>query len=217
MPRLSLVVIRATCANAVRSKGGNTRARFAARRSIPAQALALKKYRRGTPPVSKMADNEDATAPLRDSEELSVQHSLGATVPEVRQRPEDGTKVPPAVRRQNTRDVFPDDPSRPQSASKLAKLDGQLATRIIQAASSSSNGERGTWRSTHENVDCAGAPINPREVAKVLNVRVVVRQQSRTERVDLGKPRGPESERLPCDGRRFDPRANRTVRHCFSY
>ena len=71
MPRLSLVVIRATCSNAVRSKGGNTRARFAPRRSIPAQDLALKKYRRGTPSVSKMSDNEDATAPLRDSEELS--------------------------------------------------------------------------------------------------------------------------------------------------
>jgi hypothetical protein len=98
--------------------------------------LALKKYRRGTSPVSKMSDNEDATAALGHSEVLSVQHSPGATIPDVRQRPEDGSKVPSAIRRQDARDVFPDDPARPQSASKAAKLDGQVATRVIQAASS---------------------------------------------------------------------------------
>jgi hypothetical protein len=216
MPCLGLVVVRTTCSNAVRSKGGNALARFAARRSIPAQAVALKKYRRGTTPVSKMSDNEDATAPLGHSEELSVQHSPGATVPEVRQRPENGTKVPPAVRRQDTGHVFPDDPSGPQSASKSAKLDGQVATRIIQPASSTSNGKRLAWSSSGENVDCAGASTDPPEVAKVLNVRVMVRQQSRTERVDLSKPRGAESEWLPRDSGCLDSRTNRTVRHCFS-
>jgi len=147
---LSLVIVRATCSNAIRSKGGNALARFAARRSIPAQALALKKYRCGTAPVSKMSDNEDATASLGHSEELSVQHSPGATIPEFRQRPEDGAKIPSAVRRQNTGDVFPDDPTGPKAASKSAKLDGQLTTRISQAASSSGNGERGTRGSAHK-------------------------------------------------------------------
>ena len=98
MAGLGLIVIRATCSNAIRSKGGNALARFAARRRMPAQAFPLKKYRRGTPPVSKMSDNEDATASLGHSEELSVQHSPGATIPEFRQRPDDGTKVPPRVR-----------------------------------------------------------------------------------------------------------------------
>jgi hypothetical protein len=84
-----------------------------------------------------MSDNEDATASLGHSEELSVQHSPGATIPEFRQRANDGTKIPPSIRGQNTGDVFPDDPARPQSASKPAKLDGQIATRVIQAASSS--------------------------------------------------------------------------------
>jgi hypothetical protein len=111
--------------------------RLAARRSIPAQAFALKKYRCCTSPVSKMSDNEDATASLGHSEELSVQHSPGGTIPEFRQRPDDGAKVPPAIRGQYAGDVFPDDPPRPQSASKAAKLDGQVATRVIQAASSS--------------------------------------------------------------------------------
>ena len=128
-----------TSCKAWRKIVGNSFPRLAARRSMPAQAFALKKYRRGTPPVSKMSDNEDATAPLGHSEELSVQHSPGAPIPEFRQRPDDGTKVPSSVRRQDAGDVFPDDPSRPQSASKAAKLNGQVATSIGQAASSSSN------------------------------------------------------------------------------
>jgi hypothetical protein len=150
---LGLVVIRATCSNAIRSKGGNALARLAARRSIPAQALALKKYRRGTPPVSKMSYNEDATASLGHSEELSVQHSPGATIPDVSQRPEDGAKVPSAIRRQDAGDVFPDDPSRPHSASKAAKVDGQVATRITQATSSSGDGERLARSPSGENVN----------------------------------------------------------------
>jgi len=91
------VVAPATLASAAAKRSGNFFPRFAARRSIPAQAFALKKYRRGTAPVSKMSDNEDATASLGHSEELSVQHSPGATIPEFRQRPDDGAKIPPAV------------------------------------------------------------------------------------------------------------------------
>jgi hypothetical protein len=123
-----------------------------------------------------MSDNEDATASLGHSEELSVQHSPGATIPEFRQRSEDGTKVPPSVRRQDAGDVFPDDPPRPQSASKPAKLDGQVATRVIQAASLSSDAEGLAWRPTGQNVDWTGVRCDPREVTKVLNVRVAAGQ-----------------------------------------
>jgi len=49
---------------------------FVARRRIPAHATALKKYRCGSLPVSKMADNEDSTATLGHSEELSVQNPV---------------------------------------------------------------------------------------------------------------------------------------------
>jgi hypothetical protein len=41
---------------------------------MPRQAVLVKKYRCGTAPVSKMSDNEDATAPLRNSEELRIQN-----------------------------------------------------------------------------------------------------------------------------------------------
>ena len=177
--------------------------RFAARRSIPAQAFALKKYRRGTPPVSKMSDNEDATASLGHSEELSVQHSPGATIPEFRQRPDDGAKVPPAVRGQNTGDVFPDDPPRPQSASKPAKLDGQVATRILQAATSSGEGEGLAGSSSGQNVDWSAASFDRREVAKVGNVRIAdaPAARSKTDRsrqtMPAGSPAAPRPRSQP--------------------
>jgi hypothetical protein len=59
--------------------------------------VALKKNRCGTLPVSKMSDNEHATAALWNSEELSVQHSVGEPIPEFDHAPEDGAKVPSSV------------------------------------------------------------------------------------------------------------------------
>ena len=56
--------------------------------------MTLKKYRRGTTPVSKMSNKEDTTASLGYSEVLSVKNSVGEPIPEFCQGPEDGTKVP---------------------------------------------------------------------------------------------------------------------------
>jgi hypothetical protein len=65
---------------------------------MPRQAVALKKYRCGTSPVSKISDNEDATAPLWYSEVLSVKNPVGEPIPEFRQPPEEGAKVPSSIR-----------------------------------------------------------------------------------------------------------------------
>jgi len=79
---------------------------------MPAAALGLKEYlSRCSPGGSKMSDNDDSTAPLGDSEALSVQHSPGEAIPEVSQRPDDGTHVPSSMRRQEARDVLEDDPT----------------------------------------------------------------------------------------------------------
>jgi hypothetical protein len=84
--------------------GGNTRPRFSARRKIPAQALALKKYCGGTAPVSKTSDNEHTVPSLRDgapvavhSHVLSVKNAVGEPIPEEAQEPEEGAKVPSLV------------------------------------------------------------------------------------------------------------------------
>ena len=58
-----------------------------------------------------MSDKDDSTAPLGDSEVLSVQHSPGDAIPEFPQRPDDGSHVPSCVRGQETGDVFEDKPA----------------------------------------------------------------------------------------------------------
>lgn len=72
--------------------------RFPSLRSIPAQAVGLKKYRGGRSSVSKMSDKEDTPAALGNSEELSVQDSVGKMIPAFSQRLGKGTEVDPAVR-----------------------------------------------------------------------------------------------------------------------
>jgi hypothetical protein len=64
---------------------------------MPLQAVALKQNRCGTAEVSKISDNEDATAALWNSKVLSVQDPVGPPIPELLQRPENGTKIPSAV------------------------------------------------------------------------------------------------------------------------
>jgi hypothetical protein len=96
---LRLVVICATAAKASCKALGNVLPRFSARLRIPAQAVGLKKYFGGTS-VSKTRDNEHAAPSLGDSEVLSVQHSPGRQIPELRQPLKYDGKVPAAGRRQ---------------------------------------------------------------------------------------------------------------------
>jgi len=105
---------------ASRSIGGSAFPRRSARRRMPAHAFGLKKNRCGTREVSsRMSDNEDTASSLRHgtsvavhSGVLSVQDPVGPPIPEVFQPPEEGTISPSSVLRQDTGDVFPDDPSR---------------------------------------------------------------------------------------------------------
>ena len=94
----------ATRPNASESACGNALPRASARRRIPAQAFALKKYRCGTSPVSKTSDNEHTVASLWDgapvavhSHKLSVKNAVGEPIPDDAQEPEEGAKVPPSV------------------------------------------------------------------------------------------------------------------------
>ena len=65
---------------------------------MPVAALGLKQYFDRSGRVSKTSDNEDATAPLGNSEVLSVQHSPGEPITAFPQRPEDGTHCSPVGR-----------------------------------------------------------------------------------------------------------------------
>jgi hypothetical protein len=135
-----LVVVCATRSNAVCSEGGNDLPRFSARRRIPAHAFWLKKNLGGTS-SSKMSDNEHSTASLGDSEEASVQHSVGVPIPEFAQRPEDGTQVPSSVARQESSDVLDDAPPRPQLAKDAVKLPPESAAVASQTRTISCDGD----------------------------------------------------------------------------
>jgi hypothetical protein len=124
----------ATSSSALRSGSGSALPRREALRRIPSAARALKKYRCGRAPVSKMADNEDAAALLGDSEKLSVQYSVGEPIPELAQRSEDGAKVPSAIAREDSGDVLPDDEPRPTPSSKSEKFEGQVTAIVFESS-----------------------------------------------------------------------------------
>jgi hypothetical protein len=166
--------IEAACRSARLKSPGNVRPRLAARRRMPAQAFALKKYRCGSLPRSKMSDNEDATASLGHSEELSVQNSVSEPIPEFRQRPENGSKRPSSVNRQDTGHVFPDDPARPKAVSKPAKFDGQVATRITQSASSAGDGKGLARGSSNKKVNWPCVVSDLSEVSIIFDLGVPV-------------------------------------------
>jgi len=65
---------------------------------MPLQAVELKKNLCGRSPVSKISDNEDATAALWNSKVLSFKNSVCEPIPELCQPSEEGSKIPAFVR-----------------------------------------------------------------------------------------------------------------------
>ena len=108
---------------------------------MPLQAVALKKYRCGTVPVSKTSDNEHTAAALGHSVELSVMNSVGEPIPELAQHPEEGSKVCASVTRQDAGDVLPNQPLGAVLCSNGTKGKHEVATRVIQSFSESCDTE----------------------------------------------------------------------------
>ena len=216
---LGLLWIAATRSKAVRSDGGNDLPRLPARRKIPAQAFALKKYRSGSLPRSSKSNNEDAAAALGHSEVLSVQNSVSGPIPELSQGPEDGSKRPSGVDRQHTRDVLPDNPPRSQALNSAEKFQREVATRVIHSkpVAGDAKGLAGSSSDEKLNWSCSDAPEpmppDRREIAKVPYLRIAVRQDRAREWIDLGEPRGGPAQAVPGNGGRFDARAHRPVGH----
>ena len=212
---LGSVVIRATCSKASCKGLGNVRPLFFARRSIPAQALGLKKYRCGRSPVSKMSDNVDSAATLGDSEKLSVKHSPRARIPDVVQRPEECPEVPSAVCRKNSGHVFPDNPLWTHDRKNLCKDQGQSAALSGQSRALSGDGEVLARCSADNKVNCStvSAPVDSGYVTQVRNFRIMMFQDSAGERFDFGKGRGLPPQRTPGDGSGIDAAAKREITH----
>jgi len=183
--------------------GGRIFARFSERRRIPMHAFWLKKNRRGTVEASsRMCDNEDTLASLGHGARvavhanvLSVKDPVGPPIPEVFQPPEEGSKRPSSVLRQDTGDVLPHDPARRTCADQSEKLQREATARVGQSLSESSDGEGLAGCASDEEVD--GWLIVNRvscvdelgEVTMIRNLRVVVREDCAGERINLAEPR----------------------------
>lgn len=216
---------------------GSTLPRFSARRRMPEQAFALKKYRCGTSPVSKMSDNEDTAAALWYSGKLSVKHTPGDRV--MSSKPNDEAAVFPAfvrdgyvhsgesveegsegvssVRRKYAGDVFPNDELWTASVSELDVLQGKVATGVGQAAALSGDTEGLAGCTTDEDVKVSiFFSLDGREVSRIRYVRIVVLQDGGGERLYLGKRYWRKSKRFPGNTRSFYAGANGQVSQCLS-
>jgi hypothetical protein len=156
-----------------------------------------------------MSDNEDATAPLRNSKVLCVQNCVGEPIPEFCHAPEYGTKVPSSVRGQDAGDILPNQPSGPCAVSKPKIFEGQVATVIIQPASKSSDRERLAGGSSDKKVNWAIFIASDRgEIPVQGHIGIVVFQNGAGERLDLAERSGFPAKRVPSDGRGLDAGAD---------
>jgi hypothetical protein len=102
------------------------------------QTDGLKKNFGATSPISSTSRNEEDTPPpLGNSEVPSVQHSVREPIPEFRQGPEEGSKRPSPIRRQDTGDIFPDNPFRPDTRSQLQIDKGEFPAWVVESSSQS--------------------------------------------------------------------------------
>jgi hypothetical protein len=176
--------------------------------------VALKKYRCGTSPVSKISDKEDAAAALWNSEELSVKNSVGEPIPEFCQPPEHGSKRPSSVDREDTGHVLPGQPAGPEATSKFKELEREFATLVIHAASQSGDGEGLAGGSSNKKVNWSCIGSDAGEVAMVRNSGVSVAQQLARKGVDLCEPCGLPSQRTPRNRCCFDSTADGAIFDC---
>jgi hypothetical protein len=192
------VEVRPEPATACRARAncwGNSFPRLSARRRMPLQAFALKKYRCGTSPVSKMSDNEHTPSSLRDSPSkavhshvLSVKHSPARTHtrvrPSLRGRHQNPVLLPTTGRRGRS----PKPATRAYSGQRWQDRRGRGCPRVSQSLAKSSDRERLAGRSSDENIDsCIRPVLEFGHVSPIGNVGVMVGEHGRRKRLDFGK------------------------------
>jgi hypothetical protein len=149
---------------------------------------------------------------------LCVQHSVGEPIPEFAQRPEEGSKSPSSVLRQDAGDVFPDDPPWAKCLRQSDKLQREAASSVGKPASEAGDGKCLAGSSADEDVD--GSRSNrviwfreTSEVSVVDDMRVSLLEDGRRERLNLTERCRLPAQRMPRDGRGLDARAYGQVLH----
>lgn len=183
---------------------------------------------------SRISDKEHTTPSLWHSSSetacshiLSVKGSVGPPKPAFPHEPEDGSKRPSVIVRQNAGDIFPDDPVGANSLSQREELKREVAARIVQAEALSCDAEGLAGGSANKKVnwsDMVGLDLcevaeKGGEVLAGLPAVVIfdrhgaeaVLQDGARELVDLAHAGAFPAQGLPCHARRFDPAAHTEV------
>lgn len=105
---------------------------------MPRHAFGLKKYRRGTSPVSKISNNEDTLPSLWDGTREAAQKV---------------SKVSSSGAGEDAGHIFPDDPAGAKTLSQADIFKGKVAARIIQAETLSGDGEGLAGCAADEKID----------------------------------------------------------------
>jgi hypothetical protein len=133
-----------------------------------------------------MSDNEHATAALGDSEVSSVKDPVGPPIPEVFQRPKDGSHVSSFVRRQQSIDVLEENPLRSEFSSEIHKRMEEPCAASSESSTIASQGNVLAWESSDEEIDSSGLfDIDPPDVIEHRHLRPVTHQHSLRVWVDL--------------------------------
>jgi hypothetical protein len=145
---------------------------------MPRQALALKKYRCGTGPSSSTSDNEHATAPLWNSEVLSIQHPVGPPIPELAQPSKEGREIPSSVTGKDSGHVLPNQPAGAISCNDRKVGEGEVPAWVSQAFAKARDTEGLAGGTSDENIDsCIWPFLESRHITVVRNIGVVVGKQ----------------------------------------
>jgi hypothetical protein len=119
---------------------------------MPEQAFGESKYF-GSGDASRMSDNEETTAALRNSEPLAVQNSPGDAIPELNKGADNGAEIPSSAGGEQTRYILPDNPGGAELSDEPVELPPERATVASQAAALACNAVILARESPTENIN----------------------------------------------------------------
>jgi hypothetical protein len=100
-----------------------------------------------------MSDKKDSTTSLGYSKVLSVKDSVGPPIPDVRQRPKQGSKIPSVVTRQDSGDVFPDNPLWTKELNHADIDEHEVSSWVFKSTLESCDAETLAGSSTNDKVN----------------------------------------------------------------
>jgi hypothetical protein len=135
---------------------------------------------------------------------LCVANPVGPPIAEFAQSSEEAGEVRSfrLPTRKDARDVFPDNPSRPDFVSQSEKCESEISSRVFKSFPEAGDAETLTGSSTNEDVhisNCDGPLCVSGKISEVGDVGEPMLEDGAGEGFDFGEADRLPSERLPGD------------------